>query len=419
MQDRDAPNTGAGQLVEVRDRVEEIMRLKMTETKMIRDAFTSRRLDRRSFMRTAAVASLGTAVFTGQSHGETGLFVPVQLRDRASDYQVDPRGTALKWFRQARFGLFVHYGLYSLEGIHPYEQHRLRIPVAEYEKKAARFSAEHFDADAICDLAVAASMKYVNLVTKHCDGFCLWDTKQTAFNSVKSAAKRDLVGEMVEACNRRGLGFFTFYEYGFEWHHPHGPRRKDFDIGLVEVPYSQPEPSYAYDEAYDLNRYIDYAHAQIEELLTNYGPIAGIWLDGVAVPLAGDRNKFRCQELYDKIHALQPHALVSFKHGVTGTEDFFAPEKQQLQYVQPDESKVIELCESLNPSWGYVKTEPHHDADWVTQRLAFAGKRGMNYLLNVGPVGDGSVLPADVNTLTETGRRIREHGWPEEDAMAS
>jgi len=340
------------------------------------------------------------------------LPVPSYLKGYEKLYSENPRQAALAWFKDAKFGLFIHYGLYSLDGIHPFEQFRLKIPVREYEKKTGRFTAEKFDADALCDLAVEANMKYVTLVTKHCDGFCLWDTKQTDFNSVRSAAARDFVAELVAACNMRGLGFFAFYEYGFEWRHPHGPRRADFRTAITEVAYPTPEPAYAYGSDYDLKRYIDYAHAQIEELLTNYGPIAGIWLDGVAVPLNGDRSKFRCQELYDKIHRLQPHALVSFKCGVTGTEDFFAPERQQLQYIKPGSTKMIELCEALNPSWGYVRSEAHHDVDWVMQRLAFTREKQMNYLLNIGPLPDGSLLPADAATLEEVGRRIREQGWP-------
>ena len=368
-------------------------------------------LPRRKFLIASATAA-GALAMPDVLLGASISSVPPHLKAHAAAYRQNPHQAALAWFRDAKFGLFVHYGLYSLDGIHPFEQHRLKIPVREYEQKAARFTAEKFDAGALCDLALEAQMKYVTLVTKHCDGFCLWDTKHTEFNSVRSAAKRDFVAEMVKACNARGLGFFAFYEYGFEWHHPHGPRRKDFPTSITEVAYPTPEPAYTHGPEYDLNRYLDYAHAQIEELLTHYGPIAGIWLDGVAVPLSGDRSKFRCQELCDKIHRLQPHALVSFKFGVTGTEDFFAPEHQQLRHLKPDDTRLIELCESLNPSWGYVKTEAHHDADWVMQRLAFTREKQMNYLLNVGPLPDGLVLPADAATLREVGRRIREHGWP-------
>jgi alpha-L-fucosidase len=366
---------------------------------------------RRQFIR-ACVAGTACAAFVRVPAAEKPLAVPLHLKGREEQFRTDPRQAAMEWFRDAKFGLFIHYGLYSLDGIHPFEQHRLKIPVAEYEKKAARFTAEKFDAGALCDLALEAQMKYVTLVTKHCDGFCLWDTQQTGFNSVRSVARRDFVAEIVKACNERGLGFFAFYEYGFEWHHPHGPRKKDFPTVITEVPYPTPEPAYAHGAAFDLNRYIDYAHAQIEELLINYGPIAGVWLDGIAVPLSGDRNRFRCQELYDKIHRLQPHALVSFKFGVTGTEDFYAPEHHQLQHIKPGVTRLIELNESLNPSWGYVKAEAHRNADWVMPRLAFTREKRMNYSLNVGPLPDGSVLPADAATVREVGRRIRQQGWP-------
>jgi len=371
-------------------------------------------INRRHFLH-ASVAAAGGLALSGRllaAEASEANALPPHLKAFGKTYLKNPRQASLEWFRDAKFGLFIHYGLFSLDGIHPFEQRQLKIPVTEYEKKAARFTAEKFDAGALCDLAVEAGMKYITFVTKHCDGFCLWDTKHTPFNSMRSAAKRDFVAELVKACNERGLGFFAFYEYGFEWRHPHGPRLKDFSTPITEVPYPTPEPTYAYGADYDLNKYIDYAHAQVEELLTNYGPIAGIWLDGVAVPLGGDRSRFRCQELYDKIHRLQPHALVSFKHGVTGTEDFYAPERFQLQHIKPGDAKLTELCESFNPSWGYVKGEAHHDTDWVMPRLGFTRNRGMNYLLNVGPLPDGSVVPADAAALKEIGRRIRENGWP-------
>ena len=371
-------------------------------------------ITRRHFVRTLAGA--GGALAIGRAlpaWADEPSAIPPHLKNYVDLYRRDPRQASLQWFRDAKFGLFIHYGLFSIKGINPFEQFELKIPVREYEKKVEQFTAEKFDAGALCDLALEANMKYITLVTKHCDGFCLWNTQQTMFNSFHSAARRDLVADMVKACNQRGLGFFAFYEYGFEWHHPHGPRRKDFKARLVEVPYPTPEPTYAQGNDYDLNRYIDYAHAQIAELLTNYGPIAGVWLDGVGVPRSGDRSKFRCQELYDRIHKLQPHALVSFKVGVTGTEDFNAPERGQLAGIKPGDSKPLELCETLMSAWGYAKKAKHKDADWAWNNLAFCREKGMNYLLNVGPVGDGSIDPVDVTTLREIGRRLRAQGWPE------
>ncbi|MCP5113715.1 MAG: hypothetical protein GY953_23010 [bacterium] len=241
-----------------------------------------------------------------------------------------PRDANIEWFRNARLGLFIHYGLYSLDGSHAFLQHRQTIPVREYEQRKHQFTAERFDAEQIADLASDAGIRYINLVAKHCEGFCLWNTRQTDFNSVQSPAKRDLVEEIANACARRNLSLFLFYEHGFDWRHPHGPRRTDFPVDLCEVPYAEPEPFYVHGADYDLQNYNDFVSAQIAELLANYGPVAGIWLDGAAVPASGDRRKFRLLELYDLIHQAQPQTIISYKWGITGTEDFLAPEKQQL-----------------------------------------------------------------------------------------
>jgi alpha-L-fucosidase len=375
-------------------------------------------LSRRQFCRKLAWA--GGALAIGHSipalggEPESPSPIPAHLTRYAELYRQDPRQASLHWFRDARFGMMPCYYLASLDGRHCFEQWQFKIPVGEYEKKMRQFTAEKFDANFIADLAVAAGMKYITFVTKHCEGFCLWDTKLTDFNSVQSAARRDLVGEMVKACNQRGLGFFAFYEHGFDWHHPDGPRHKDFNIPLAEIPYPTPEPRYAYGKDYDLNKYLDYASDQVAELLTNYGPIAGIWLDGVGVPVsAKDPGIFHAQKLYDRIHVLQPHALVSYKFGLTGTEDFKAPEAFQLVHIKPgQESKPVELCEALNKSWSYIRGEAHRDADWAWKRMGFVRANDMNYLLGVGPLPDGSVYPDDVKTLQEIGRRLRAQGWP-------
>lgn len=380
-------------------------------------------LSRRDFFRQVAWA--GSAEAVGNALPMLGdkpkrqPAMPANLRGYARLYRQNPRKASLQWFRDARFGTLVSYYLASLDGRNPFEQWAFKIPVRQYEKKMQLFTAKKFDADSIADLAVEAGMKYITFVTKHCEGFCLWDTKLTNFNSVKSAAHRDLVAEMVKACNQRGLGFFAFYEYGFDWHHPDGPRRKDFNNRLVEVPYPTPDATYAYGKNYDLNKYLDYASDQIAELLTNYGPIAGIWLDGTGVwrsartPSIFRNCQLHCQELYDRIHALQPQALVSNKYGVTGTEDFLAPEAGQLRHIKlGQETKPVEVCVPLNKSWSYIRGEPHHDADWVWRGLAFAREYNMNYLLGVGPVPDGSIYPEDVRTLKEVGHRLRTRGWP-------
>ncbi len=335
---------------------------------------------------------------------------PRFLQGREKTYQANPRAATLDWFREARLGLFIHYGLYSLDGVHPFHQFQKRVPVREYEKLASRFTAARFDADAIADLALEAGMRYVNLVTKHCDGFCLWDTKQTPFNSVRSAARRDLVGEMVAACEKRGLGLFMFYEHGFDWHHAHGPRSATFPTRITEVPYDPPEPTYAYGAEYDLRHYVNYVSAQITELLTRYGPVAGIWLDGVAVPLSGPKEQFRLPELYEQIHRLQEQAILSYKFGAMGTEDFLAPEEPQLARLPARAAKPVELCVPLNEGWGYVAGVPHRDVEWLLSKYQRSRELQANLLVNIGPLGDGGVHPDDVRTLRQFQARLKLPG---------
>jgi alpha-L-fucosidase len=299
----------------------------------------------------------------------------------------------------------MHYGLYSVisrrsEWVMYHEKTR----PADYAKVADEFTAEGFDAEFIAKLAVDSGMKYVNITTRHHDSFCLWDTKQTPFNSVQVCG-RDLVAELAEACDRHGLGLFLYYSHGRDWKHPHAPNNDRWG-GNARAEYDPPEESYAYGDDHDLSFYLDFMKAQITELLTSYGPIAGIWLDGIAVPLSGDWSVFGCDALYDYIHSLQPQVLVSYKQGLTGREEFHAPEFNAL----PSKEKPGEICATLCPtSWGYTRESAgtHHGPDKVWDQLQDANTRGYNLLINTGPLPDGSIDPEDIPTLLEIGRRLR------------
>ena len=263
------------------------------------------------------------------------MSVPTFLEGYEDLYRKSPRQAALSWFREARYGLFIHYGLYSLLGRGEWVQYQETIPIAEYARLAERFTAEAFDAEFIADLAVEAEMRYVNLVCKHCDSFALWDTRQTEFNSLNAPAGRDLVAEMAAACAARGLGFFAFYEHGFDWRHPHGPAPWDWPLKVVRPHYDPPDPWFATQEEHDFDQYILYANRQIAELCTRCDALAGVWLDGAGIPVSGDKSKYRCPELYAMIRALQPEALISYKFGVEPElEDFFAPEHHQLERIR-------------------------------------------------------------------------------------
>ena len=284
-------------------------------------------MKRREFIK-AGLACAGVAASGSFALGESMLEVPSYLRGYEELYASDPRKAALKYFREAKFGLFMHYGLYSLLGRHEWVQFRERIPVKKYEKLADRFTAEKFDADFITDMALDAEMKYINITTRHHDSFCLFDSKYTDFKSTNTPAKRDLVGELAERCRKKGLGLYLYYSHGRDWRHPHAPNNGDWG-GSARPKYKQREDFYKYGDEHDLRIYVEFMKNQITELLTNYGPIGAIWLDGIATPRSREDkiHLFRCQELYDHIHSLQPQALVSYKQGLLGTEDFKAPER--------------------------------------------------------------------------------------------
>ena len=337
---------------------------------------------------------------------------PSYLKGYETLYARDPRAAAVQWFREARFGLFIHWGLYSLMERHEWEQQRQKTYVAEYAKLKDRFTAKGFNADKITDLALAAQMKYINLVTRHHDSFCLFKTRYTDFNSVSSPAKRDFVAEMAKACQRKGLGLCLYYSHGRDWRHPHAPNNGEWG-GRARPEYDPPEPSYATGRDHDLRKYLDFMTGQITELLTNYGPIAAIWLDGIGVPMTGDRTKFKCQELYDHIHRLQPQVLVAYKQGLLGTEDFFSPERKAALAVANATGKPVEINDTLQERiWGYSKDSKHRNADEVMAILEAAARQKANLLLNTGPLPDGSIHAGDEETLREVGRRLRKDGFP-------
>jgi len=342
--------------------------------------------------------------------------VPSYLRGYEDLYAKNPRKAAKQWFDDADFGLFIHYGLYSLaEGywgeVHsrPAEwlQLRAKIPVKEYAKLADRFTAENFDADFITDLALDAGMKYINITTRHHDSFCLFDSKYTDFKSTNSAAKRDLIAELAEQCQKKRLGLFLYYSHGRDWRHAHAPNNDEWDAA-ARPKYDPSEASYKYGDEHDLNLYVEFMKNQITELLTNYGPVAGIWLDGRGVlrsrPDATD--KFKLQALYDHIHSLQPQVLVSYKQGLLGTEDFRAPER----HYQREGNELLEICNTMQPyAWGYDRDNDvgHKTPDEVMEMLAHTKEMNANLLLNIGPLPDGTVFPDDVTSLREVGRRLK------------
>jgi len=344
---------------------------------------------------------------------------PSYLRGYEELYRREPRGAALEWFKNARFGLFMHYGLYSLLGRGEWVLLREAIPLAEYKGLKERFTAERFDVDFITDLALDAGMRYVTITSRHHDSFCLFKTKETEFNSVNSPASRDLIAELAEACRRKGLGLFLYYSYALDWTHPYFPSPES-GIRSARPPYERPEPTYLWRRDEDTRHYIGFVHRQLRELLTQYGPVAGIWLDPIGSYYERP-DLFPINETYALIRSLQPQCLISFKQGANGDEDFVAPERR----MQPKKGELAravweknrgkpgEVCTTLQPhGWGYNKADDgrHRGPDEVMGMLADAAAQKANLLLNTGPLGDGSIHPEDVETLREVGMRIRREG---------
>ena len=361
--------------------------------------------------------------------------VPSYLEDFRDLCAQDPHQAAIEWFRAARFGLFMHYGLYSIPGgewkgkevVHLFDPDRPvaewiqfhgKIPVAEYAKLKDEFTAEKFDADHVTDVALVAEMKYVNITTRHHDSFCLFRTNETDFNSVNSPAKRDLVAELAEQCQKKKLGLFLYYSHGRDWRHPHAPA---LEWGrTARPPYEQPQPEYIDDAEVDIGKYVAFMERQITELLTQYGPVAGIWLDGegilkgYAAKLPGGLEEvigiLKLKELYAMIRRLQPQCLISYKKGVTMTEDFLTPEREGFDLHKL--GKPLEINTTLQAhSWGYNKFSQHRKSvGEIMETLASARELPANLLLNTGPMGDGSLVPEEEATLREIGEQLRRSG---------
>lgn len=346
--------------------------------------------------------------------------VPNYLKGYKDLYSENPRQANLQWFKDAQFGMFIHYGLYSQLGKGEWVQLLDTIPLNEYAKLKDSFTAAGFDAKAIAQLAKRAGMKYITLTSKHHEGFCLFKTKETDFNAMDSPARRDLVGELAQACEEEGLGLFLYYSYAADWKHPWFYSRED-GWENARPAYTEKPAAYKYEKPADFRKYVDYVHAQLKELLTQYPTIAGIWFDPI-MGFYANPDVFPIDETYALIRELSPHALISFKQGANGTEDFVAPERgggAKVGEQYPIAKKVYELnkdkpkevCNTMQPhlpgyhggsTWGYNKAiNGHHlKPDDVRKLLKDARANHYNLLLNIGPLPDGSIHPEDIQTLS-------------------
>ncbi len=312
---------------------------------------------------------------------------------------------AREWFQDAKFGLFIHWGVYSVLEDGEWVMNNKKITVAEYEKLPARFNPVKYDPAEWVALAKAAGMKYITITSKHHDGFAMFDSKVSDWNIVaRTPYKKDPLKMLAEECRKQGVKLF-FYHSQLDWHNT-----DYFPRGRTGLTAGRPEKG-------EWFRYLDFMDAQLRELLTNYGEIGGIWFDGFWDKPKAD---WRLQKTYTLIHQLQPQALVGANHHLAPFqgEDFQMFEKDLPGFNTAgfnEESKIgnlpLETCETINNAWGYnAQDKKFKSTKALVHYLVRAAGYNANFLLNIGPRPDGTIPPEFVERLKEMGAWMGKNG---------
>jgi alpha-L-fucosidase len=345
------------------------------------------------------------------------LGLPMAVRAAEPPYVPTPENLkAREWFQDAKFGLFIHWGVYSVLGNGEWVMNNKKMTVAQYEELPARFNPTAYDPAAWVRMAKAAGMKYITITSKHHDGFAMWDSKVSDWTIVqRTPYKKDVLKMLADECHRQGIKLFFYYSH-LDWHNPdYYPR------GRTGRTAGRPEHG-------DFNKYLDSMDAQLTELCTSYGPIGGIWFDGwwdqqVKKP-GGDpkatRVDWRLRRTYDLIHRLQPQALVGNNHHVAPFpgEDFQMFEKDLpggnstgFNADSKPGELPLETCETINGAWGYNKNDHRYKSTRaLLHYLIRAAGMNANFLLNVGPRPDGTIQPEFVERLREMGAWLQKNG---------
>ncbi len=355
---------------------------------------------------------------------------PLYLKQYQDIYVKDPKKAKMEWFKNARYGLFMHYGLYSLLHKNEWVMYNECIPVHTYKTLQNMFTAHNFDADKITDMALKAGMKYITITTCHHEGFCLWDSQIEPFNAVNSPCKRDLIKELSEACDKKGLGFFAYYTFMLNWRHPYYVDRSVFDNARPD--YKEPQPEYLYKKKEDFAHYIDYIERMMDELLSKY-KITGIWLDLIAAWYKMGAEYIPIEDIYARLRKKHPDTLIAWKQGATGTEDFasceqtfhdqaegirgrMGEEAAQRAHIgfEKNKGKHNEVCATLQEgAWSFSPFCGVKSAEEMYQLLGHAHEHNANLLLNVGPMADGSIHPVLYDRLMDIKKLIDQRGMPD------
>jgi len=291
------------------------------------------------------------------------------------------RKQRMAWWHQAAFGMFIHFGPYSVLGHGEWAINREGIPIADYERYGREFHPAEGCFTEWAKLAKAAGQRYMVMTAKHHDGFCNWNSKLTDWCATKQGPKRDLVGEYVEAARKEGVGVGLYYSL-MDWHHPDGAT--------------------CYENEDARRRFVDYTHGLVREILSNYGKIDILWWD---VPWPLDATGWESERLNKMVFDLQPHIIVNDRDRLPG--DFSTPERN---IVPAAGGRAWETCMTLNNNWGYTKGDNGwKNAQTVIYQLITCVRDGGNYLLNIGPRGNGSVPEPSRDILRQVGAWIERN----------
>lgn len=292
------------------------------------------------------------------------------------------------WHPSRRFGMFIHWGLYSITEWHEQAQLRRHIPRSEYEKLLNLFSPDSFDPEEWVSLAEEAGMKYICFTVKHCDGFCLWDTKQTDFNVMNTPYHKDVLKQLSDACAKRHIALCLYYSIA-DWHHPNA-YNPESSHQIPPLPTDEPNQQ----------KYTAYVRNQLKELLTGYGKIYGLFWD---VP-----PHFTDRSINEMARQLQPGIMINDRGYDEG--DFSTPERSLPggnRFSSPTEA-----CQSVGEqSWGYRWNEDYYSTGFLTRSIDKIMAMGGNYLLNVGPMPNGKIPSKAVQVIRNVGswyQRVKE-----------
>lgn len=300
----------------------------------------------------------------------------------------------LEDWQNRRFGMFIHWGPVSIKGYELSWARGSKLSIDEYENLYKEFDPADFNADEWVKVAKAAGMKYMVLTAKHHDGFCLWNTRQTDYNIMNTPFKRDVVKELSEACNKHGMKLGLYYSV-CDWHQPDFPL-----IGYLPENASPEIEKMVKRDKYNLDAYTTYLKKQLAELLVNYGPIYVLWFD---VPQMFDEK--RGQGVIDFVRQIQPDIIVNNRSGAPG--DYDTPEQHVGGFSQ---NRPFETCMTIAEQWGWKPDDDLKSFEQLMHILIRSAGGNGNFLLNIGPMGNGQFEKIQTDRLSEMGTWLQEYG---------